>query len=57
MTAVEFRAVNLCHNVEWLRGLEPREMDLLFAAAKSRRFPARSVITFQGDPADRFQLM
>jgi CRP/FNR family transcriptional regulator, nitrogen oxide reductase regulator len=57
MTASEFRAVNLRHNVEWFRGLEPREMDLVFAAAKSRRFPARSVITFQGDPADRFLLM
>jgi len=32
-------------------------MDLVFAVAKSRRFPARSVITFQGDPADRFLLM
>lgn len=57
MTASEFRAVNLRHNVGWLLGLEPREMDLVFAAAKSRRFPARSVITFQGDPADRFLLM
>jgi CRP-like cAMP-binding protein len=57
MTASEFRAVNLRHNVEWLRGLEPREMDSVFAAAKARRFPARSVITFQGDPADRFLLM
>ena len=56
MAASEFRAVNLRHNVEWLRGLR-REMDLVFAAAKSRRFPTRSVITFQGDPADRFLLM
>ena len=57
MTALAFRAVNLRHSVEWLRGLEPREIDAVLAAAKSRRFPAKCVMTPQGDPADQFLLL
>jgi CRP-like cAMP-binding protein len=57
MTPLEFRAVDLHHSVEWLRGLEPREMDLVLASAKSRRFPGNSVITTQGDPADNLLLL
>jgi len=57
MTAVEFRALNLHHRVEWLQGLEPREIDVVLAAAKSRRFPSKSVMTVQGDPADQFLLL
>jgi len=57
MTAVEFRALNLQHRVEWLQGLEPGEIDVVLAAAKSRRFPSKSVMTAQGDPAEQFHLL
>ena len=57
MAATKFRAENLHPRVEWMRGLEPRDIDLVLAAAKSRRFPAKSVMTSQGDPADQFFLL
>jgi CRP-like cAMP-binding protein len=57
MSALEFRAVNLHRSVEWLRGLEPRETDLILASAKCRPFPAKSVITTQGDAADNLLLL
>jgi len=44
-------------NVELLRGLSRREMDLVLSSAKRRRFPAKSVITYQGEPADRLLLL
>jgi CRP-like cAMP-binding protein len=57
MNASKFRAANLQHNVEWFRGLEQPEMDLILAAAKLRRFPTRSLMTLQGDPADHLMMM
>jgi CRP-like cAMP-binding protein len=57
MLAVEFRALNLRHSVEWLQGLDSREIDLVLEVAKPRRFPAKSVMAPQGDPADQFLLL
>jgi CRP-like cAMP-binding protein len=57
MAVPRFRATQLHRNGEWLHGLQPSEIDLILAAARSRRFPAKSVMTFQGDPADHFLLM
>jgi CRP-like cAMP-binding protein len=57
MTALEFRAVNLHRSIEWLQGLEPKEIDLVLASAKSRRFSGKSVMTTQGDPADNLLLL
>jgi CRP-like cAMP-binding protein len=57
MPAVEFRALSLRQRVEWLQGLEPREIELVVAAAKPRRFPAKSIMTLQGDSADQFLLL
>jgi CRP-like cAMP-binding protein len=57
MSALEFRAADLHRSIEWLRGLEPREMDLVLASAKSHRFPGKSVITHQGDPSDNLLLL
>ena len=57
MPAVEFRALSLRHRVEWLQGLEPSEVNLVLAAAEPRRFPAKSVMTPQGDSADQFLLL
>jgi CRP-like cAMP-binding protein len=53
MNALKFGTANL----EWFLGLEPPEIDLILAAAKLRRFPAGSVMTLQGDPADRLMMM
>ena len=57
MAAPRFGAAQLHRNVEWLYGLQAGEIDLILAAARSCRFPAKSVITFQGEPADHFLLM
>ena len=57
MTALEFRAVNLPHNVELLRGLRLQEVDVILKAGKYRRFSAKSVMTHQGDPADHLLLL
>jgi CRP-like cAMP-binding protein len=40
-----------------LDGLEPRERDNVLAAATQRRFRANTVITTQGNPADRLYLL
>src|SRR5215813_9705838 len=42
---------------ELLRGLEPKQIDLLRAAARQRRFPAKSVITYQSEPAEQLFLL
>jgi CRP-like cAMP-binding protein len=57
MTALRFSTTALHRNTEWLRGLQPSEVDLILAAARSCRFPAKSVMTFHGDPADHLLLM
>ena len=56
MTVLELRRL-VTDNVELLRGLSRREMDLVLSSAKRRRFPAKSVITYQGEPADRLLLL
>jgi hypothetical protein len=57
MNASKFRAVDLHHSANWFRDLEPMEIDLALGAAKCRRFPARSLITPQGEPADHLLVM
>ena len=57
MTAWKFRAVDAPHNIELLRGLNPHESDLILAAARPRRFPAKSVMTYQDEPADHLLLL
>ena len=57
MTASGLRAVDISPDNELLRGLEQQEIDLILTAARSRRFSAKSVITNQGEPADRFMLL
>ena len=41
----------------FLEGLTPAEVASIVAAATRRRFPPRSVITYEGDPADHLFLM
>ncbi len=57
MAAPRFAATQLQRNVEWLHGLQASEIDLILAAARSCRFPAKSVMTFQAEPADHLLLM
>src|SRR5215469_6875538 len=44
-------------NIELLRGLKPQEINFILSAAKSRRVPAKSVMTFQDEPADHLLLL
>jgi len=57
MSALEFRDVNVRPDIELLRGLKRQEIDLILAAAKARRFPAKSVMTCQGERADHLLLL
>jgi CRP-like cAMP-binding protein len=57
MAAPRFCTTELRRNTEWLRGLQPGEVDLILAAARSCRYPAKSVMTFHGDPADHLLMM
>lgn len=56
---LESRAVHAPHRIEieLLRGLGQKEIDLILAAAKRRRFSAKSVMTYQGEPADHLLLL
>ena len=57
MPAVRFRAVDVPPNTELLRGLEQQEIDSILAAARPRRFAAKSVIKYQGEPAEQLFLL
>ena len=57
MSAWEFRASDVPPNIELLRGLKPREIDLIIAAGRPRRFAANSVMTYQGEPAKHLLLL
>src|ERR1700733_5734647 len=53
----EFRAIHVPHGTAFLQGLEPQEIDVILASAKPRRFSAKRVMTYQGQPADRILLL
>jgi len=57
MTALPLRAVDISPDNELLRGLEQQEIDLILMAARPHRFSAKSIITYQGQPADRLLLL
>jgi CRP-like cAMP-binding protein len=44
-------------NVQLLKGLKPHEIELICAAARTRRVPAKSAITYQGEPADHLLVL
>jgi len=52
-------AVTLCANLDsqFLRGFSPAELKLILASAKRRYYRTNSVITVQGDSADRLFLL
>jgi CRP/FNR family transcriptional regulator, nitrogen oxide reductase regulator len=57
MSALRPRAGSVCPNIGLLRGFKRHEIDLILAAARVRRFPAKSVMTYQGEPADHLLLL
>ena len=57
MSSLESRAVNVRPNIQLLDGLKRQEIDLILSAARTRRVPAKSVMTYQGDRADHLLLL
>ena len=57
MTDWKFRVTDIPRNTELLSGLKPHDIDLILAAGRPRRFPAKSVMTYQGEPAEHFLLL
>jgi len=57
MTVLEFRAANIPRDTDLLHGLKPQEVDLILAAARPRRFSAKSVMTRQGESADHLMML
>jgi CRP-like cAMP-binding protein len=57
MTDWKFRSGDAPDSIELLRGLKPREIELILAEAKPRRFPAKCVMTYQGERADCLLLL
>jgi CRP/FNR family transcriptional regulator, nitrogen oxide reductase regulator len=57
MNALKPHADNVSPNIDLLRGFKRHETDLILAAARIRRFPAKSVMTHQGEPADHLLLL
>lgn len=48
-----FRVGDIRADIQLLRGMEKREVDIILAAARVLRFSAKSVITYQSKPADQ----
>jgi CRP-like cAMP-binding protein len=57
MSALESRAISVRPSIELLRGLKPHEADMILASARMRRVPGKSVMTYQGEPADQLLLL
>jgi CRP-like cAMP-binding protein len=57
MTVLELRPTDVPHGTELLRDLNPEEVRLILGAARKRQYPAKSVITHQGEPADHLLLL
>ena len=54
---LEASVVEVPHSIELLQGLGQKEIDLILAGAKRRRFSAKSVMIYQGEPADHLLLL
>jgi len=57
MTVLEFHTVEIPKGTELLCGLDPSEIHSVLAVARPRRFCAKSIITHQGEPADKLLLL
>jgi CRP-like cAMP-binding protein len=56
MTGWKFRITDI-PNIDLLCGLKQHDIDLILAAGRPRRFPAKSVMTYQGEPAEHLLLL
>jgi CRP/FNR family transcriptional regulator, nitrogen oxide reductase regulator len=57
MTAWEVRASELPQALQLVRGLKPQETDVVLGSGRRRRFRAKSVMTYQGEPAECLLLL
>jgi CRP/FNR family transcriptional regulator, nitrogen oxide reductase regulator len=57
VTALQSSALDVHHHIDLLHGLQPQEINLILAAARPRRFSAKSVMTYQGEPANHLLLL
>jgi len=57
MNALPLPAAVVPRHIELLQGLKPSDVHIVLGSAKRRRFPAKSVLTVQGEPADEFFLL
>jgi len=57
MAVSEFRTGNVPQSIKLFRGLDARQIDLILAAARPRRFSARSAMTHQGEPSNHLFLL
>jgi CRP-like cAMP-binding protein len=57
MTLWEVRPSELPQTIELVRGLKPHERDMVLGSSRRRRFRAKSVMTYQGEPADYLLLL
>jgi len=55
--ALEVISDDAAARISFLRGLSPEQVNLILAAGKRRRFPARCSMTRQGEPADHLLLL
>lgn len=54
---LHLQAGTIPRHIELLHGLKPSEVNVVLGAARRRRFPPKSILTFQGEPADEFFLL
>jgi CRP/FNR family transcriptional regulator, nitrogen oxide reductase regulator len=57
MSPLQLRAGTVPEHIELLEGLKASETDVILSAAKRRHFPAKSVLTYQGEPAEQLYLL
>ena len=57
MTVLRFQPLEAPPDLGLLRGMKSHEKDLILAEARPRRFPAKSVMTYQGEAADHLLLL
>jgi CRP-like cAMP-binding protein len=57
MTGWKFRVTDIPPNIDLLCGLKPQDIDLILAAGRPHRFPAKSVMTYQGYAAEHLLLL
>ena len=57
MVPWKYRSADAPQTIDLLRGLKSHERDVVLRAGRPRRFPAKSVMTYQGEPADHLLLL